>query len=160
MLYNEFLTGVNGSTWTNDLVNFPNFAKHLKSRFGRLELLYDEDTTLELLENVLIDYGVQLRQAEMLATVSFSQSDLGTSTASNSTTIQNNQGTNTLSYTGYNVDSDYNKNSSTNTGNAVSGSNLTTIDKLKETMEINNRESARLYDSVDKELYYIFRTLY
>lgn len=160
MLYNEFLSGSNGSTWQNDLQNFPNFAKHLKSRFGRLELLYDEDTTLELLENVLIDYSVQLKQAEMIANVSFSQSDLGTTTTSNNTSVQNAQGTNTLSYTGYNVDSDYNKNTTNNTANSVSGSNLTTIDKLKETMEINNRESARLYDSVDKELYYIFRTLY
>lgn len=160
MLYNEFLTGVNGSTWLTDLTNFPNFANHLKRRFGNMELLYNEETTLELLENVLIDYGVQLRQAEMLANVSFSQSDLGTTTTNNSTTIQNAQNTNTLSYTGYNVDSDYNKTSSSSTGNAVSGSNLVTIDKLKETMEINNRESARLYDSVDKELFYIFRSLY
>lgn len=160
MLYNDFLGGTSGTTWQNDLQNYPQFASHLKSRFGNLELLHDDKTTLSLLENVLIDYGIRLRQAEMLARVSFDITDLGVTTNTQAQAQQNTQSTNTLSYTGYNVDADYNRTTNNGTGNSFSGSSSNTMDKLKETLDLNNYEIARIYDSVDRELYLIFRVLY
>lgn len=160
MTYNAFLEGVSGTNWLTTLENYPNFKQHLKTRFGRFELLYDEETTLDMLTNVLLVYGVNLKQAEVLLSVEFKPEELGSSVTTTSAVGSEGNSDSVLSYTGYNVDSDYNKTNTKMTSNQNSNTTIQSLDKFKQVLDQNNREVARIYDSVDKDLFLIFQTLY
>lgn len=160
MLYNAFLEGVSGQTWTAAIQNYPTFTQHLNSRFSNAKLLYDEQTTLNLLQNLLINHKIKIKQIEMLINVEFDISDLGISTTTQSSTAQNQNGSSKQSYIGYNVDSDYSGMTTNNTGMASGVSKSNVIDKLKETAEIASSEIARLFDEIDEDLWTIFKQLY
>lgn len=160
MTYNAFLEGVSGTNWLTALENYTNFKQHLKTRFGRFELLYDEETTLDMLLNVLLVYGVNLKQAEVLLNVEFKPEDLGSNVSTTANTGSEGNSDSTLSYTGYNVDSDYNKTNTKMNSNQTSNTTIQSIDKFKQVLDQNNREVARIYDNVDKDLFLIFQVLY
>lgn len=160
MLYNEFLGGISGQTWTTAIQNYPTFTQHLNTRFYNAELLYDEQTTLNLLQNLLLNHRVKIKQIEMLINIDYSIEDLGITTSSQSASAQSTTQTDKQSYLGYNVDSDYSGTSSQASGMGNMASKVNVIDKLKETAEIASSEIARLFDEIDKDLWNLFKQLY
>ena len=160
MTYNAFLEGLSGQTWLSALQNYPNFKNHLKTRFGRMECLYDEEMTLDGLMNVLLIYGINLKQAEALLSIEYQPDDLGSAVSTTANVDSMGTTDSTLSYTGYNVDSNFNKTNNNLKSNQQSTTVIKSVDKFKQVIEQNNREVARIYDNVDKDLFLIFQTIY
>lgn len=160
MLYNAFLNGVSGQTWTAAIANYPTFAQHLNLRFFNSELLYNEQITLNLLQNLLLNHKVKIKQIEILNNINFDISDLGVNTSTQSSSAQSQSQNTRNTYIGYNVDSDYSGNSVNGSGMGSSATVSNVIDKFKETAEIASSEIARLFDEIDKDLWTIFKQLY
>lgn len=160
MLYNEFLGGVYGTQWQTDLSNYNNFANYLTNRFSYAKLIYDEQKTYNLLKVVLQNHLIKIKQIEVLSNITFDISELGSNTVSNAKTKSDGTSENTLSYTGYNVDSDYNKNSANVKSTLKSDSTVNVLNKFKESAELASSEIARLFDEISKDLWNLFVQLY
>lgn len=160
MTYNDFLNDDNGVIWTNNLVNYPNFKNHIKQRFGDYELLYTSDKTLDFLNNILGNYIVNIKQAEMLTNVNFESTDLGNLTTSESKNKTKADNVSKLSYEGYNANGNYNSTESTVNDKQTHKGSQTSLNKLRETIDINNAYIRKIYDNIDYEIFSLFRLIY
>lgn len=160
MTFNKFLASDNGNTFLNDASAYPTFVKHLKFRFGYMHILYPSKHMLMYLEDFLINNSVKLKQIEVLANTNFSVDDLGTNIHNKTQNTSDAKGSDTLSYTGYNVTGDYNKSKTKQKASSESNSNTTTLNKLIETGQLVNFEIKRLFDEMDNQLYELFRCFY
>lgn len=162
MSYNDFTQTTSGQTWVNsDLASFPNFANHLDERFYYEIFLYDDETMIyKLLKNVLRMFNPKLKQLEILANLEFSIDDLGNVVTSSGDSKTTSSGTDGISYTGYNVDGDYQNTTSSGKNKTKSNSTVKSINKLKETINLVNSEMKQIYEEVDEELWMLFRQIW
>lgn len=160
MKFSEFLNTDQGNTFVNDASIYPTFLKYVKFRFANFHCLYKPDVMLNLLEALMINNQMKLKQIELLSSVTYSLDDLGTTTTSNVTGSSDGKNTDTLSYEGYNTKGDYSKNKSKTKSNSSTQSKTTSIDKILETSQIANFELKRLFDEIDQEMFWLLQTIY
>lgn len=166
MTYSEFTRLPLYTTFIHDVWNdsISNFLTYLKNRFGHRELLYSSQYTVNFLNRIILDFYYDLKKAQqsaqIVSTTSITKDNLGYQSQNTGAVTNSATGTDTTSYMGYNVDSDYNRNRMTNevTSNTThTNKNLNLVNELQNYIGVN---MDAYYDAIANEISKLFRRIY
>ena len=166
MTYNEF-------TQTQEFIQFVQnqwqdelnvFLTYLHARFSFRHLLYSPAYCVNFINRTILDFYYDLKKAEqsaeMVRTTTITKDNLGYQSQNMGEVTNSATGTDTTSYMGYNVDSDYNRNRMTNevTSNTThTNKNLNLVNELQNYIGVN---MDAYYDSIANEISKLFRRIY
>lgn len=163
MLVSEFLKTEQGIQLLTEIKSKGFYI--LEHRFSLLwspyELIYSPERTYQIAFNLILSFSPALEIAETIhKDMVFEIENLGnTSTTTNESTTSG-TATNTTSYTGYNVDGDYSKNSAQNEnlnkGNAI----IKSVNQIDELIKFTNSKIDNIYKTIDLEFEKLFISLY
>lgn len=152
MLFSEFLNDPVFADVKNTMnTKYPSFLKHIQLTFFNRTLLYSTQYTTNYISNLLEVFNYELKKAEDMINIvnsnTISADNLGVKQTSN-TTKQN-----TESYTGYNVEGDYQKD------NTSSDMTFKTLDLPTAINKFGRMELDALYIGIDIEMGSLFQTI-
>lgn len=133
-------------------------AQWIKNRFYNFVLLYDTDTFRRLFDNALIESDLLLLQIRRLQENS-QAFILGTKTTAQVNANTESNSNNSNSYAGYNVEGDFTKSKSNNSGNSSTNSTTETINQLDEYIKLVDSNITNLFNKLYDKLIVLFVTL-
>lgn len=156
----EFIQAVQNQ-WQNELGRF---LTYLHTRFSFRQLLYSPVYCANFINRTILDFYYDLKKAEqsaeMVRTNNITKENLGYQSQNVGEVTNSATGTDTTSYTGFNVDSDYNRNRMTNevTSNTThTNKNLNLVNELQNYIGVN---MDAFYDTIATEISKLFRRIY
>lgn len=152
MLFSDFLNDPTFADVKTTMTNkYPSFLKHIQLTFFNRTLLYSTQYTTNYINNLLEVFNYELKKAEDMINLvnnnTITQDNLGVKQTSTSTKQ------NTESYTGYNVEGDYQKD------NTSSNMTFSTLDLPSAINKFGRLELDALYINIDIEMGSLFQTI-
>lgn len=127
----------------------------LLKRFGRYELMYSDESTTDLFDSMTFSAHIELlKLKKLIGQNEFFELGNKADTTANSTTEGNSQ--NNISYSGYNVEGDFNKTSLNSTGINTTNTTANAINLVDENIKITDYN----FSDITKNIYNIYIDLF